>query len=242
MAKLSLPLFVLLAAAVLVLIWAAPRLYRHFELAAIGYEVKGVDVSHHQGEIGWQSLRASGIRFAYIKATEGAHFRDTRFADNWRRSREAGVLRGAYHFFSLCKTGAEQAANFIATVPNEAGSLPHALDAEQMEPCSSGRQPANPVAEIVAFLDATEKHFGRRPVIYTTREFHGAYLSKAQRAGRLDKESFWLRSLHLPPRFGGKPWTLWQYHNRGSRPGIDGPVDLNAFNGSSVEFEGFSSR
>ncbi len=240
MARLSLSLFALVAAAALV--WVMPRLYRHFELAAIGYEVKGVDVSHHQGGIDWRALRASGVRFAYIKATEGAHFRDPRFAENWRRSGEAGVLRGAYHFLSLCKTGAEQAANFIAAVPDEAGSLPHALDAEQMQACSGGRRVADPVAEIVAFLDATEKRFGRRPVIYTTREFYGAHLRSAQRAGRLDKERFWLRSLHWPPRFGGKPWTLWQYHNRGTRPGIHGPVDLNAFNGSAAEFERFGSR
>ena len=88
MARLSLSLFVLVAAAALV--WVMPRLYRHFELAAIGYEVKGVDVSHHQGGIDWRALRASGVRFAYIKATEGAHFRDPRFAENWRRSGEAG--------------------------------------------------------------------------------------------------------------------------------------------------------
>jgi lysozyme len=240
MARLSLLLLAVLTAGVLIL--AAPRLYRNFELAAVGYPVKGVDVSHYQGEIDWKALRASGIGFAYIKATEGAHFRDSYFSGNWQRSGEAGIPRGAYHFFSLCKPGAEQAANFIAAVPVEAGSLPHALDAEQMEACSNGQPAADPVAEILAFLDAAEKRFGRRPLIYTTREFYSAYLSDAQREGRLDKEHFWFRGLHWPPRFGSKPWTLWQYHNRGNRPGIDGPVDLNAFNGSAAEFENFASR
>jgi lysozyme len=238
-ARLSLLLLGVLTAGAL--IWAAPLRYRHFELAAMGYPVKGVDVSRYQGQIDWQALRAGGIRFAYIKASEGAHFRDPRFAENWRRSGEAGIPRGAYHFFSLCKPGAEQAANFIAAIPDESSSLPHALDAEQMEACSNGRQAADPVAEILAFLDSVEKRFGRRPVIYTTREFHGAHLSRAQLEGRLDKESFWLRSLHWPPRYGSKPWTLWQYHNRGRRPGIDDPVDLNAFNGSAAEFEKFAS-
>ncbi len=239
MTRLSLSLFVLLTAGALIL--AAPRLYRHFELAALGYEVKGVDVSHYQGEIDWKALSASGVRFAYIKATEGAHFRDPHFAGNWQRSGEAGILRGAYHFFSLCRRGAEQAANFIAAIPDESRSLPHALDAEQMEACSSAKTAADPVAEILAFLDAAEKRFGRRPLIYTTREFYGAYLSDAQREGRLDKERFWLRSLHWPPRLGAIHWTLWQYHNRGQRAGIDGPVDLNAFNGSAAEFEKFAS-
>jgi lysozyme len=223
-------------------IWAAPRLYERFELAASGYEVKGVDVSHYQGDIDWLALRASGVRFAYIKATEGVSFRDSLFADNWKRSGEAGIPRGAYHFFLICRTGAEQAANFIAVVPAGERSLPHALDAEQMEPCANGRAVADPIAEILVFLDETEKRFGKRPVIYTTHEFYDKYLlSNGKLSERLNRERFWLRSLHRAPKFGGTQWTLWQYHNRGRRPGVDGPVDLNAFNGQAEEFERFAS-
>ena len=225
------------ALAAVALIWTAPRLYKHFELAALGYAVRGVDVSHYQGEIDWQALRAGGVRFAYIKATEGANFRDPSFAENWQRSREAGIPRGAYHFFSRCKPGAEQAANFIAAIPMGDQSLPHALDAEQMGACPSGQSSADHVMEIQAFLDAAEKRFGRRPLIYTTREFYETYLSD----GRLANERFWFRSLHWPPRFGNGTWTLWQYHNRGNRAGIGGPVDLNAFNGPADGFEKFAS-
>ena len=224
------------------LIWAGPWFYAHFELAAWGYAVKGVDVSRYQGEIDWQGLRAGGVRFAYIKATEGAHYRDPRFAENWRRSREAGIPRGAYHFFSMCKPGAEQAANFIDAIPAGGQSLPHALDAEQMEACPNGQAVADPVAEMLVFLVAVEKRFGRRPLIYTTREFHDTYFaSRGQLRERLGNERFWFRSLHWAPRYGSRPWALWQYHNRGRRPGIVGAVDLNAFNGSVAEFEKFAS-
>jgi lysozyme len=226
-------LLILAALAAGALIWAVPWLYGHYELPALGYPVKGIDVSHHQGEIDWQALRAAGVGFAYIKATEGLSFRDPRFAENWRRSGEAGILRGAYHFFSLCKPGAEQAANFIAVTPLEPLSLPHALDVEQMEVCPDGQLIASPVQEIRSFLDTAKKRFGRRPLIYTTREFHlGEYL---------DKERFWLRSILSAPGFESGRWTLWQYHNRGRRPGISGPVDLDAFNGSAAEFQRFAS-
>jgi lysozyme len=229
-------LLLLVALGVIVLILAAPSLYERFELAAMGYAVKGVDVSHHQGEIDWRALRASGVRFADIKATEGVRFRDPRFAENWRRSREAGIPRGAYHYFSMCLPGAKQAANFIAATPVEAGSLPHALDVEQMEPCPRGKRVANPAAEITAFLNAVEKRFGRRPLIYTNRDFHQAHLE-----GRLQNERFWLASLNHLPSFRSQHWTLWQYHQDGRRRGVDGPVDLNAFNGSRAEFEKFAS-
>jgi lysozyme len=121
---LNLRVFLLATLALAALIFAAPWLYQNFELAALGYEVKGVDVSHYQGEIDWLALRKSGVRFAYIKATEGASLRDPRFAENWQRSHDAGIARGAYHYFLLCKSGAEQAANFIATIPWAAQAYP----------------------------------------------------------------------------------------------------------------------
>ncbi|QYN32190.1 hypothetical protein K1T35_26675 [Pseudonocardia sp. DSM 110487] len=39
---------------------------------AAGYEVKGVDVAHYQGEIDWEKLASQSIDFAWIKATEGS--------------------------------------------------------------------------------------------------------------------------------------------------------------------------
>jgi len=48
------------------------------------FPVQGIDVSHHQGEIDWARLAGPRVRFAYIKASEGATFRDPRFVANWR--------------------------------------------------------------------------------------------------------------------------------------------------------------
>jgi lysozyme len=236
---LSLRVLLLAMLALAALIFTAPWLYQNFELAALGYEVKGVDVSRYQGEIDWFSLRKSGVRFAYIKATEGSSLRDPRFAENWLRSHDAGIVRGAYHYFSRCKSGAVQAANFIATIPAGSGSLPPALDVEQMEPCANLPRNADPLPEIGAFLDAVEKHFGRRPLIYSTQEFYEVYFRDGRSAEQIGKERFWLRSLHRAPSYGR--WILWQYHNRGRRGGIDGPVDLNAFNGSMEDFEKFAA-
>ena len=141
--------------------------------------------------------------------------------------------------FRVANRGAEQAAHFIATIPAGGQSLPHALDVEQMERCPDGRRNANPLTEVRAFLDAAEKHFGRRPLIYTTREFYETYFRNGWSAEQLSKERFWLRSLHQAPSYGR--WVLWQYHNRAGRNGIDGPVDLNAFNGSLEQFEEFGA-
>ncbi|MBY0563735.1 MAG: hypothetical protein K2P58_06055 [Hyphomonadaceae bacterium] len=187
--------------------------------------VQGVDVSHHQGAIDWRTLASQDIAFAYIKATEGATHTDTRFAENWERAGEANLYRGAYHFFTLCQPGARQAANFIATVPRTPGALPHALDMEHMGPCRESPTMTEIVSEMRVWLDLVEAHYGARPLIYTTREFHDAHLQE------VTGERFWIRSLGMPPRFRQDDWVIWQHHNKARRRGVQGPIDLNAFRG-----------
>src|SRR5215813_13726549 len=118
-----------LAALLLGAILAAPWAFSRIELAPLRYEVIGVDVSRHQGPIDWRMLAGSGVNFAYIKATEGAAFRDSHFTTNWSEAAIAGVPRGAYHFLTQCRSGADQAQNFIATVPRDPQALPHVIDA-----------------------------------------------------------------------------------------------------------------
>ncbi len=206
--------------------------YPFVETGRLYHSVIGIDVSHHQGVIDWGKLKRRGVDFAYIKASEGENFNDPRFSRNWYGAEQAALLRGAYHFFTQCRAGLVQAQNFIRIVPKDPRALPPVVDAEHMGPCKSGDAVADIVAEIAVFLDMLEKHYGKRPIIYTTREFHDAYLS-----GKFMKERFWIRSLLVPPTFRQEQWVLWQYHNRGRRTGIEGPVDLNAYRGTRAELE-----
>ena len=77
------------------------------------YPVKGIDVSHHNGTIDWRAVADDGVKFAYIKATEGKDFQDDRFITNCREATAAGIVCGAYHYFRLGTPGLEQAQNFI---------------------------------------------------------------------------------------------------------------------------------
>ncbi|HEX2267270.1 MAG TPA: GH25 family lysozyme [Actinomycetota bacterium] len=90
----------------------------------------GIDVSHHQGTIDWRRVAADNISFAYIKASEGTDHRDRRFDVNWSRAGEAGIERGAYHFFTLCSPGDGQARNFLDALPPDGDALPPAVDLE----------------------------------------------------------------------------------------------------------------
>ena len=101
-----------------------------------GYEIHGIDISHHQGRIDWDELKDNGsinqcpIRFVMIKATEGATQTDENFRDNFYQAREHGFTRGAYHFYSVHTPAYQQAAHFIKNVKLENGDLPPVLDVE----------------------------------------------------------------------------------------------------------------
>lgn len=209
---------------------AAPFVYPWFEPQRFFYDTHGIDVSHHQGSIDWQAVAGDDVAFAFIKATEGGDYVDPRFEENWVGSAKAGISRGAYHFFTQCRTGAAQADNFIRIVQQDRRALPHVIDAEHMGPCKRNPQMKDVVGEITVFIDRLEAHYGRRPLIYTTREFHDAYLTS-----KVPNERFWIRSLILTPRFRRSQWTVWQYHNRGRRSGIEGPVDLNVIRDEKSE-------
>jgi lysozyme len=186
------------------------------------FPVQGVDVSHHQGAIDWAMAAADGVDFAYIKASEGADLRDPRFTENWNAAAAAGIKRGAYHFFTLCKAGAEQATNFIASVPRESNAMPPAVDLEFGGNCAAKPDRAALLKEVETFIKMVEAHSEKPVMLYVTREFEEAY----QISTAIDRP-LWLRRMALEPNYGTHPWVMWQAHARRRVNGIDGPVDWN---------------
>jgi lysozyme len=196
---------------------------------AAQYPIRGIDVSHHQGTIDWRKVAAAGQRFAYIKATEGADFPDNSFTQNWAGARAAGIIPGAYHFFTLGTSAAQQAESFVSTVPRESNSLPPAIDLEFSVYNRNHAQAAKDFQEeLDTFTDMVTKFYGRPPVIYTMDDFRKQYLDGAH----LDQ--IWVREIFLHPK--RNDWMFWQFNSRGLVPGIRGYSDLNVFRGSAAEF------
>ena len=50
-----------------------------------------IDISHHQGKIDWKKVKAAGIDYAFIKASEHTTFVDKRFKENVKNAQAAGV-------------------------------------------------------------------------------------------------------------------------------------------------------
>ena len=79
---------------------------------------------------------------------------------------------------------------------------------------------SNVRAEAEIFLNALERHYGQRPLIYTSPDFYAD-----NQLGRLPRAEFWLRSVadHPSNVYPGQAWTFWQYSGTGGVPGMRGP-------------------
>ena len=194
-----------------------------------GYEVHGIDLSHYQSKISWDSVAAQGIAFAFVKATEGRQHLDKKYCENWQEMKRVGIKRGAYHFFRPTIPAEEQARNFMNVVDMQYGDLPPVLDVEVDENLSREEV----VKGIKDWLYLVEMEYSIRPIIYTHYKFYNKFI-----AGEFDKYPIWIAKYGgEAPRLGSVQWTFWQYGNRGILRGVEGHVDFNVFKGSHEELE-----
>ena len=204
------------------------------------YPIHGIDVSKYQGDIDWGAVANSGVRFAYIKATEGGDHKDEKFDQNWAAAKAAGIARGAYHFVYWCRPPSEEVGWFEQNVPVEDGALPPVLDVEatpESRTCKRHLDQESAIADMRVMLEEMERHYGRRPVIYTSVDFYEAILSD----GAFSDYPIWVRSTkhHPSVRYGARKWHFWQYQSDAYIPGINVKVDRNAFYGGNDQWQAF---
>jgi lysozyme len=197
------------------------------------YEIHGIDVSKYQQLISWESVHNMQVRdirigFAFMKATEGAGNSDAFFKRNWKKSKEAGMVRGAYHFFIATKDGRKQAENYISKVNLQTGDLPPVLDIEQ----TFGVSAAQLRKEVKEWLDVIEQYYGVKPIIYTYVDFYEKNLK-----GYFDDYPLWVAHYLQPhqPRIN-REWAFWQHSESGHVNGILSRVDFDVFSGDSMAF------
>lgn len=203
------------------------------------YEVKGIDVSHYQGEIDWEVMEKQEIAFAFIKATEGSKTVDDYFKKNWEEAKDTQILLGAYHFFSFDSDPKTQAENFINTVGSLEKKLPPVVDFEFY-----GDKEKNPPdietmrQSLKTFLDLLEQQYGRKPILYTTMKAYHMYIE-----GEFSEYPLWIRNVYYPANLDMKgKWTFWQYSDHMLLDGYRGDekyIDMNVFVGNKKELEDF---
>lgn len=181
----------------------------------------GIDVSRYQKEIDWEEVsRDSRVTFVYLKATESTGLVDRTYARNLRGARQAGLPVGVYHFFSPTTPSHLQLANFLGTVDPRTQDLIPIVDVELAPRRKS--QVAPFLRRLRAFVDGVEKHFGCKPMIYTSQNFYITYL-----AGKfLDCPFMFARYAEdIPEVPDDVRFLVWQFTASGSIRGIEGDVD-----------------
>ena len=194
----------------------------HVELDRAQWPLKGIDISYHNGDIDFGRVAADSVDFVYIKASEGAGWKDPKFADNFDRARLAGLPVGVYHFFRFDVSGLRQAYNLLEALDGRQPDLPIAIDLEEWAnaPDVSTDNIVDHLTVMVERLQAE----GLRVMIYTNKNGYSRFVKR-----RLDHLDLWICSFTDPPL--ADEWRLWQHSHQGRVEGISGPVDLNTFNG-----------
>lgn len=200
-----------------------------------GYEIRGIDISHYQGDIDWEQLQNAmiekcPIRFIVMKATEGSSKIDPSFKYNFKQALEYGYIRGAYHFWSNHSSARQQAYFFLNNVPLESGDLPPVLDVEHKPKDKSVEDFQQ---DILTWLHIVEDRYHVKPIIYTYYKFKKQYLDTPV----FDDYPYWIAHYYVDKIEYQGEWKFWQHTDAGKLPGIKGYVDFNIYNGSFYDLK-----
>jgi GH25 family lysozyme M1 (1,4-beta-N-acetylmuramidase) len=216
----------------------ADRTYIEARVCASGATTLGIDVSYYQGAINWTAVKNAGVKFAFIRLSDGDVFQDPKFAANWNGAKQAGIVRGAYQFFRPNQSVTAQADKMIAAIGTyQPGDLPPVIDVE----ATGGLGPSAVASRVRTWVDRVKGALGVDPIVYT-----GKYFWRDQVGGPTSfaTNPLWIAQYtslcpDLPAPW--QRWTFWQYTDSGSVSGISGNVDMNRFNGSVADLLAFAN-
>jgi lysozyme len=196
---------------------------------ALGRLHQGIDVSWHSGQVDWRQVAAEGHGFVVIKASEGVDDPDPAFAEHWRGAGEAGLVRGAYHFYVTEDDPEAQARLFIDTVELEPGDLVPVVDVELI---GHNTQPGL-ADRLRTYLGIIEEHFGAKPIIYTGANFWDAHLTPDFGDYPLWVAEYGVAEPRIPA--GWETWHLWQWQGDVQVQGVEKEADLSRTNRPEVD-------
>lgn len=190
----------------------------------------GIDVSSHQGNIDWASVKAAGINFAIIRvgyrgSQTGALVEDSCFKKNIQGATANGINVGVY-FFTQATTEAEaveEASMALTLCSGYNLSYPIFVDTEN----GSGGARANGLDKgtrtaCVAAFCKTIANGGRKAGVYASKSWYNSKID----ASAFSNYFIWVAQYNTTCNYKGK-YNMWQYSSKGSVPGIKGNVDVN---------------
>ena len=188
-----------------------------------GEDMKGIDVSVHNGKIDWQKVRAAGIDFAILRAGYGklASQKDDRFEENYAGAKAAGIPVGAYWYsYAMTPEEAELEADvFLSVIKGKQFEFPVYFDLEEKKQFDLGKEKVSAITR--AFLERVE----------AAGYFVGLYGSASSLTTHTaddikSRYTIWLAHWVDHTNYTGA-YGIWQHSEKGSVDGINGSVDLD---------------
>jgi lysozyme len=203
--------------------------------------VIGIDISKWNGNWEAEKSKAAGAQFVFIKSSQ-ATFRDQRFVENWKKARDAGILRSAYHYLDYTKPPVDQAKYFLDLLKDDPGDFPPVVDFEHPPHDGNVRTPMNYLRPFVEYMVSQN----RPPIMYTGPAFWKSY---GETSTYWYQFPLWIAHYTMaaapiiPPPW--LSWEFWQFSTKG--PGrlfgseaLD--LDVNRFNGTLEELYALANR
>lgn len=195
-----------------------------------------VDVSSYQGNINWDKVKASGVKYAILRSITKGLGTDKTFETNYKNAKAAGLKVGVYLYSYATDTAyAKKEANaLVALLKSKSLDLPVFYDLESAELRSASATVVQGVSD--AFKTIVEKA-GFTFAIYCDESF---YNSKSHFVGYDSNVEFWVAKYG---KNDGKQYTLpsikhhliaHQFSSNGSVSGISGHVDVSEWYGAAT--------
>lgn len=193
----------------------------------------GIDISEYQDKINWDKVKEIDggypIEYVFVRASIGNERADKKFKKYWKKAKEKGFVCGAYHYYRPNENSIEQADNFIKQVTLIEGDFPPVLDIEKLPKTQSIERLK---IGLKRWLEKVEAHYGVKPIIYSSESYYEDFLKDD-----FEEYPFWIANYTAFYKDIDDEWSIWQLTENGCVPGIKGPVDVNIYNGTSVEMK-----
>ena len=193
-----------------------------------GAVAKGIDVSEHQGEIDWDSVKEAGIDFAFLRCSYGwpddvtsTKQHDKRFAFNASECERVGIPYGIYHYsYAVDAASAAQEVRYLlASLGDASPSLPVYYDLEDVTLPYGDATLLGDMA--TRFCEAVEAA-GYTPGVYANLNWWNNYLTDS----RFENWSRWVAQYNSSCSYAGS-YEYWQCSSTGRVNGISGNVDID---------------
>ena len=186
-------------------------------------ELKGVDVSKHNGVINWSK---TDVDFAMLRAGYGENSIDSQFSANAEGCEKYGIPFGVYWFSYAINVdeAVEEALKCLDVIKDLNIEYPIAFDFEQdsirwanQVGVKIDKDLATQIAD--AFCSTIEKA-GYYVMLYSNRDYLINYFDNSL----LDRYDLWYARWS---KTNDRKCGIWQYTSTGTVAGISGSVDLN---------------